>query len=494
MGRCYVGQAHHEASRSQPAPARPSRLARPVPIMQLKACCAACERSVQADKETAEAGGRVQPKLVVGAPGDTYEREADRVADQVMRMPEPHAVSAGVRTEPPRIRRLCPERDGELRRQPIEEEEEDLVQTKTDVGGPRPLPPNLATQVEVARGGGEPLPHVVRAFFEPRFGRDFSDVRIHRDARAAATAQAVNARAYTIGSDVSFARSQYRPHTDVGRWLLAHELTHVVQQRGGTPQAHGSNRTTPIGERTIQRAGECSDPDFCTPFATTAEAISEERWLLTYFLPAMNAKFGAEVHDLWESYLSRAPGASLARRVFATAGDPIEESFATSGAVEDDQEEVLDLVVSRLSSFPGRSLRPYTYTVASLSNFLSTSEMDDRPIDFSNPFSKAGNIAGGIGSSAAGPDFRKIARANVALEKIPLIGNSGYIDFKLIPFYEVYDAVDLCPGQCGSPAEQVFTIPLSRLEAMGRAFDVPYVVKFQPDPVTKREFYTSLPL
>ena len=154
----------------------------------------------------------------------------------------------------------------------------------------------------------------------------------------------------------------------------------------------------------------------------------------------------------------------------------------------------LPWVAGRLSRFPGGKLTPHAYTIASLSNFLSPSEMNNRPINFSNPFSKAGNIAGGIGSSDAGPDSRAIQRANVVLQKVPLVGNSGYIYLELVPHYEVLDAVDLCPGQCGSPAEQAFTIPLSRLEAVGAAYDVPYVVRFQPEPETKRVFFSSLPL
>jgi hypothetical protein len=208
----------------------------------------------------------------------------------------------------------------------------------------------------------------------------------------------------------------------------------------------------------------------------------------------MSATFGAEVRSLWADYLARTPASSLTPRVFDTPGDPIEDSFATSSATSSDEDDVLNLVIARLSRFPGGTLRPFTHTVTSLTNYLSASEMDNRPINYSNPLSKAGNIAGGIGSSAAGPDYRRIVRANVTMDKVPIIGNSGYIDFELFPYYEVFDAVDFCPGQCGSPAEQVLTVPLSRLEASGEAFDVPYFVRFQPDSVTNREWYSSFPI
>lgn len=76
------------------------------------------------------------------------------------------------------------------------------------------------------------MPESVRALFKPRFGYDFSDVRVHADTRAAESARAVNALAYTVGRDIVFGTGQFEPHTVKGQRLLAHELTHVVQQRG----------------------------------------------------------------------------------------------------------------------------------------------------------------------------------------------------------------------------------------------------------------------
>jgi hypothetical protein len=85
---------------------------------------------------------------------------------------------------------------------------------------------------EVLRSPGQPLDPHTRSFFEPRFNHDFSRVRVHTDAPAAKSALAVNARAYTVGQDVVFGGQQYQPHNSLSRRLLAHELTHVVQQRG----------------------------------------------------------------------------------------------------------------------------------------------------------------------------------------------------------------------------------------------------------------------
>ncbi len=87
---------------------------------------------------------------------------------------------------------------------------------------------------DVLRSPGQPLDAATRAFMEPRFGHDFSRVRVHTDAKAAEAARAVNALAYTVGRDVVFGAGQYRPGTGEGRRLVAHELTHVVQQKTST--------------------------------------------------------------------------------------------------------------------------------------------------------------------------------------------------------------------------------------------------------------------
>ena len=88
---------------------------------------------------------------------------------------------------------------------------------------------------EVLRSPGQPLDAPTRAFFEPRLGHDFSKVRVHTDARAAESARAVNALAYTVKQDIAFGEGQYAPGAAEGRRLLAHELAHTVQQGGDAP-------------------------------------------------------------------------------------------------------------------------------------------------------------------------------------------------------------------------------------------------------------------
>jgi hypothetical protein len=98
---------------------------------------------------------------------------------------------------------------------------------------------------EVLSSGGTPLDAGMRAFMEPRFGQDFSRVRIHTDVQAIESTRAVHARAFTMGRDVVFASGQYAPQTDAGRRLLAHELTHVVQQGGPTYSQSGYQISSP---------------------------------------------------------------------------------------------------------------------------------------------------------------------------------------------------------------------------------------------------------
>jgi hypothetical protein len=155
---------------------------------------------------------RVHPKLTVNVPGDPFEREADEVSKQVMRMPEPQ------------LKRSCACGGGECAscKSAQPHHEHGRVQTKqfaASDAGQTEAPPNVH---EVLRSPGQPLDTATRAFFEPRFERDFSDVRIHRGPAAEEAARSINAQAFTVGSDVVFGDS---PNHE----LLAHELTHVMQ-------------------------------------------------------------------------------------------------------------------------------------------------------------------------------------------------------------------------------------------------------------------------
>jgi hypothetical protein len=183
--------------------------------------------------------GVLQAKLKIGEPGDIYEQEADRVADTVMRMPEPQVQIGPEDEEEEELVQTKPlsELISPLvqRQEEVEEEEEgEPLQAKEVPGHAPSVTPEFASRINAIRDGGRPFPKPARAFFEPRFNRDFSQVRVHTDARAAESARAMNARAFTLDRNIVFGAGHYSPETTEGKKLLAHELTHVIQQIGRT--------------------------------------------------------------------------------------------------------------------------------------------------------------------------------------------------------------------------------------------------------------------
>jgi hypothetical protein len=161
--------------------------------------------------------GLIQAKLSISQPGDPYEEEADRVADHVMRMPEPT------------VQRKCAAcADGGLCSKCAEQK----VQRKASPDHSPEPSSGVSSQIASLRGSGKPLSASTRAFFEPRFGTDFSQIRVHTGGAAADAAHAIQAEAFTTGQDVVFGVGEYAPEGQEGRKLLAHELTHVIQQGG----------------------------------------------------------------------------------------------------------------------------------------------------------------------------------------------------------------------------------------------------------------------
>jgi hypothetical protein len=162
---------------------------------------------------------RIQPKLTIGAVDDPLEREADAVADQVMRTPEPGS--------------QCPH----LEHRPSSGQAVTAMRTPAYRGAfSRMDLDEVSRGIDQARPGGHPLGEPVRGRMEAAFGANFAQVRTHTDARAAALAASLRAQAFTSGHDVFFAAGRYNPNSHSGRRLLAHELTHALQQ-GAAPAA-----------------------------------------------------------------------------------------------------------------------------------------------------------------------------------------------------------------------------------------------------------------
>ncbi len=322
----------------------------------------------------------LQCKLQIGAVNDPLEAEADRVADQVMRMSDP---GISIATAPPQISRKCAG---------CEEEEDKKLHAKSS-GAPLPgeAPPIV---YQVLSSPGRPLDSATRSFMEPRFGQrmgeqfrpapaaagkpqakltigepgdahegqaestaqavmrdggtagaarsyDFSGVRIHTDNPAAASAAAMQARAYTVGSDIVFGEGHYRPQTAEGRALIAHELTHVAQQGSATV------------ERSIQRdliyAGAYKSPYGGDP-AEIASATAKTWYPSTVDFAATIATSGggsgaSSFDDLikWIGAQSKGSIAKLglvghaSASVFGLSGDvtvsPMDVSFTPPGQI-----------------------------------------------------------------------------------------------------------------------------------------------------------------
>ncbi len=241
----------------------------------------------------------IQAKLVIGPASDRYEAEADRVADAVLRLPSgeapmlprisrltaapaqrkcsqcdkdeelprsasdalvqrkcakceaEEALQRKAASEPVLLQRSCSQCEQEKLQRKADgdplflarkcskcaEEEEQAQRKASPAAGRADAGSSIEARINSARSGGHGLPSSVRSHFEPRFGADLSGVRLHSDHNAAELSSAVGAHAFTTRQDIFFAAGRYRPDTDDGRRLLAHELTHTLQQRQSAPVA-----------------------------------------------------------------------------------------------------------------------------------------------------------------------------------------------------------------------------------------------------------------
>ena len=192
---------------------------------------------------------RLQPKLTINGPGDRFEEEADRVAESIL---------VGAASTHPQLSSLG----------------RSVAQRKPKAGSGEKASAVPPIVDEVLQSPGEPLDGATRAFLEPRFGHNFGDVRVHRDARAAESAGAVNAIAYTVGCDVVFGAGQYLPASEQGRRLLAHELTHVIQQTGSRPV---SRSFSPVARPSVERPFVATRARYGNRFRSRQDDLAERQ-------------------------------------------------------------------------------------------------------------------------------------------------------------------------------------------------------------------------
>jgi hypothetical protein len=195
----------------------------------------------------------VQMKMAVNKPGDKFEQEADKMADKVMRMPAPaptkeeklqrqpeeklqkkeeEKIQKAVMPEEKIQKAAMPEEklqkkeDEKIQKAPAAEEK---LQRKDSASAPT-VSSGIQSAIQNKTTGGQPLPSDIRDYMEPRFNADFSNVRVHSDPESASLSSQLSARAFTHKNHIFFSRGQYQPGGSEGKQLLAHELTHTIQQ------------------------------------------------------------------------------------------------------------------------------------------------------------------------------------------------------------------------------------------------------------------------
>jgi hypothetical protein len=430
--------------------------------------------------------------LTVNRPGDQYEQEADRIADQVMRMPDREATqqpsSSGTGNL---LQRKCSE---------CEEEEKNQLQRK-EAGSASSVA--LPIVQEVLSSPGQPLNAATRAFMEPRLGHDFSKVRIHTGDQATRSAQAVNARAYTVGSDMVFDANQYVPGTSEGRRLLAHELTHVVQQGHAPWTSYSLAGEISNSPSVLQRqappassgggAAACSPPahcpsDFCTPYSSRLVAQAARTAYKPIILAGIRIFVNSRVVPLWEQYID---GGAAPQDLSPQFGADFTAS-PTTGRTTDFLGNALrtNLEISPPTFPPGMATIPVDIAPR-IPSELSAIDTPGGPneMNFTVPSDIAGNLAGGIGKDEAACP---VGAMPSPFNDDRLAGGTAQVtqnpdgSLTVVPSitFTVHDTIDLCPGDCGTPTEQIATVRLSRLEASGISGDVPFIVRFASPPRT----------
>lgn len=226
--------------------------------------------------------------LKVGSPHDPAEREADRIADLLTAPEEPALpVCAACAAGGAPCAACGGGGGGVLRRKPLAGGVVNPVQPmrihRKEAGGDVPaVTPSIESRLDATRGGGEPLPEAVRSQIEPRLGADLSGVRVHRGGEADALNRELRAQAFTRQRDIYFGAGRYQPETRRGQRLLAHELTHVVQQ---TSSNHAStsgrslicNGSSSIGSNTIQRQDHGSERSYSDEMTARGRQFASRR-------------------------------------------------------------------------------------------------------------------------------------------------------------------------------------------------------------------------
>ena len=441
----------------------------------------------------------IQAKLTIDQPGDAHEREADRVADAVMRMP-------ATTTSPERVQRVCTECEEEQKHKPIQQ-----VRRKEHPGDTPPVTSSVAANIQNLRGGGSALPAQTRAFFEPRFGADFSQVRLHTDARAADTATSIHAKAFTVGRDIAFNAGQYAPESAEGQHLLAHELTHVVQQQGDQIQRAPGDTLDDLGKdledlgKGLAKEAEARvrqelralgalpgtgaaftksgcPKNFCDPFADVSQAKTNLVLTAPVLLAGIAKVVSPRVVPLWKDYLF---GGSGPQNLTSSFGKDFTASKTTALTTTFIIKQIkIEIAANhkKILTSPGPVTVDLTPRMPKTLAAIDDPKPKSHGMDFDQIGEIPGNIAGGIGkdqlSNTIGAQPSPFNDDRTATITAELTRTATGIRVKPNIVFRIHDTIDLCPGNCGALTERDATIPMSRFEATGLSGDVPFEIEF----------------
>lgn len=189
------------------------------------------EKSGSTTKSSSFFKPAIQKKLSIGASNDSHEIEADNVANKVMRMAGDGKQQFSAAGNSIQKCAAC-EKEEKLQKKSISEGISPLIQRSAKDQGESAAPGHVENQINSSKGGGNSMENGTRNFMESRFGADFSGVKIHTGPQAVQMSRELNAQAFTVGNDIYFNEGKYSPNSANGQHLLAHELTHTIQQGG----------------------------------------------------------------------------------------------------------------------------------------------------------------------------------------------------------------------------------------------------------------------
>lgn len=292
----------------------------------------------------------VQMKMEVSKPGDPLEKEADQMAGKVMRMASP--IPAPAQTKEEKLQKSPDERlqkstDDKLQKasapeKEIQKKEDDKLQKADDklqrkeAGGSGAAASNVQSAITGKMTGGQPMSSEVRGFMEPRFNADFSNVRIHSDPEAASLNNQLSARAFTHRNHIFFSRDQYQPGTSDGKHLLAHELTHTIQQ--GHAVQRSPQVSTTATPPPVQRLGIQDALDY---FADKAANIPGFTMLTVIigFNPINQRSVDRSASNILRAMVEMVPGGHMISQaldnhgIFTRVGAWAEQQLATLGDI-----------------------------------------------------------------------------------------------------------------------------------------------------------------